>query len=107
MDGLSDPKSENLFSERRTPDPGSIFHDGRDPLALSGQDRNVVQRIAIDDEQVGEGATGHHAEFALHANDLGADRRGLADRFERSDDVGTNRQFIALKLMYVAEQVRP
>src|SRR5689334_5110152 len=61
----------------------SGLHDDRKVSALLLQQLEVLERVAVDDNQVGKGALLQTADLALHACDLGADRGSRADDLRR------------------------
>ena len=42
-------------------------HDQLEPALRIGEDANILQRVSIDDEQIGVGSRRHHAHLSLHA----------------------------------------
>src|SRR5262245_4329805 len=83
----------------------AALHDHRKVLALPLQQLQVLQRIAVDDEQVGKGARLQAAELALHAHDLGADRGSRADDLGRRQHLRAERELLRLRHLQLAEQI--
>src|SRR5262249_29118002 len=54
----------------------AALHDGGQVPALLLEQAEVAERVAVDDEEIGEGAGGNHAELAFLAEQPGGDRRG-------------------------------
>ena len=52
----------------------AALHDERHVPALLGQERQILQRIAVDDDEVGEGAGRDAADLAFHAQTRGPHR---------------------------------
>ena len=65
----------------------------------------ILERIAVDHEQVGKGARLQAAKLALHAGDLGADRGGGADDLGRRQHLRTQRKLFGLRHLQLAEQI--
>ena len=42
-------------------------HDQLEPALGIGEDTNILQGVAVDDEQIGRGPRHHHAHLPLHA----------------------------------------
>src|SRR5882762_5660147 len=63
------------------------LHDQREMFALIAKQRKVFQRIAVDQDGVGEGACLQRTHSARHAQHLGADRGRRADDLDRRDDL--------------------
>ena len=66
------------------PHERATLHDGQQ-LGRVLQDGDVGQRVAVDDEQVGQVALPHRSELVGPAHELGAVPRGPADDVERRD----------------------
>jgi hypothetical protein len=81
------------------------LHDDRKVLALSREQFQILERVAVDDEQIGEGARLQAADLALHAGDLGADRGRGADDLGRRQHLRAQRKLLRLRHLQLAEQV--
>src|SRR6185295_6919293 len=81
------------------------LHDDRQVLALTGQQFELPDRIAVDDQEVGERAGLHHSEPAGHAHDLGTDDRGLPDDLDRRKNLAAQQELAALIDLQLAEEI--
>src|SRR5258708_11833056 len=81
------------------------LHDDREVSAFFLKQLQVLERIAVDDEQIGERARLQAAELALHADDLGADRGGRTDDLGRRQHLGAKRELVRLRDLQLSEQV--
>src|SRR5687768_12554125 len=61
-------------------------HDQIELVAISREQPDILQRIAVDDDQVGMGLGPDAAEPALLHQNLCAHRRGLAQHLERREN---------------------
>src|SRR5438477_4341253 len=77
----------------------------RQVLALAGQQFDILDRIAVDDEDIGEGARLHHAELAGHTQNFGAYERGLANDLDRRQNLAAEQEFAALVDLQLAEKI--
>ena len=73
--------------------------------ALVEEQLELLERIAVDHDQVGEGAGLDDAELALVAQDLGADGGGLADDLDRLQHLGAEHELAALLDLELAQKV--
>src|SRR5215472_5558841 len=71
------------------------------------QQADVLQGIALDDEQVGDGIRPQATELALLAQYPRANQRRGPDDLRRRKDLATQDEFAALFYLKRAEQVRP
>src|SRR5262245_4850758 len=83
----------------------SALHDGGEILALLLQHAEIAQRIALDDQKVGEGAGLETAELAHLAHDLGADQGGGADDLDRLLHLRTDDKLARLLALQLPQQV--
>src|SRR6266404_7987230 len=81
------------------------LHDHRQMGALIEEQLELLQRIAVDHDQVGEGAGLDDAELALLAQHLGADGGGLADDLERLQHLGAEHELAALLDLELAQKI--
>src|ERR1051325_8112594 len=63
----------------------SCLHDQREMFALIAKQRKVFQRIAVAQDDVGEGTCLQRTHFARHAQHVGADRGRRTDDLDRRD----------------------
>src|SRR4051812_25256170 len=83
----------------------SALHDDGEMRALVLKEAEILQRVAVDDEEVGIGAGGDDAELTLHLQELGVDERRRADDLEGRQDLGADEKLAALMDMHRAEKV--
>ena len=81
------------------------LHDHRQVRALVEEELELLERIAVDHDQVGQRAGCDGAELAVHAQDLRADGRGLADDLDRLQHLGAMDELQALVDLQRAQQV--
>src|SRR5471032_2733021 len=81
------------------------LHDHRQVAALVEEELELLQRIAIDHDQVGIGTRLDDAELAFLAQDLRADGRGLADDLQRLQHLAPEDEFAALLDLQWAQQI--
>src|SRR5690348_617603 len=81
------------------------LHDHRQVLALVEEELEILQRIAVDHDQVGKSTGLDDAELAFLPQDLGADRRRLPDDLERLQHLGAENELAALLDLELAQQV--
>src|SRR5216683_1790122 len=95
------------------PSPQSIqveaaaLHDRHQGPVRRLEQSDVLERIAVDDEQVGERLRPQAAELALHPQHPRSNQRRRADDFQIRDDLGAEREFTALVDLKRSEQIRP
>src|SRR5450755_1969769 len=70
------------------------FHDRPDMAFRLGEKPDVLQRIAVDDQQIGSSALGDHAKFALHSQELRGRRRGRADDVDGALNARTQQELL-------------
>src|SRR5437868_3428489 len=91
--------------------PQLVFHDlaaaddHAQVLAVGREQRDVLERIAVDHQQVGVRARRDAAELALLQHQLGVDGGGLPQELERREDFAANGELAALLHVGRAEQV--
>src|SRR6185295_586219 len=83
----------------------SALHDGGQKLALLLQDAQIAQRTALDDQEIGEGASLEAAELAHLADDLGADQGGGPDDLDRLLHLRTDDKLAGLLALQLPQQV--
>src|SRR5216683_3382498 len=83
----------------------SAFHDRRQMRTLVGQQRDVPQRIAVDDKEIGIGARRDHSELALALQQPRVDQGGGADDLGRRERLGTDQELARLVDLQLAEKV--
>src|SRR4051812_7820373 len=74
----------------------AALHNGSEILALLLEQAKVLQRIAIDDDQIGEGAGLQRAELAFLPHDTRANGRRLPDDLDWRENFGAQQEFTAL-----------
>src|SRR5216684_6359034 len=85
----------------------SALHDRHQGPVRRLEQSDVLERIAVDDEQVGERLRPQAAELALHPQHPRSNQRRRADDFQIRDDLGAEREFTALVDLKRSEQIRP
>src|SRR5450759_4916484 len=81
------------------------LHDDRKVLAFLLKQLQVLERVAIDNEQIGKSAWLQAAKLALHAHDLGADRGGRTDDVDRRQHPRAERELLRLRHLQLTEQI--
>src|SRR5262245_38267594 len=74
----------------------AALHDRAEMFALLLEQAEVLQRVAIDHDEVGIGAGFQRADFPFHAYDTRAGRGRGADDFDRAQHLAANRELAAL-----------
>src|SRR3546814_9544407 len=65
----------------------AVVHDDGQVRAIGGEQFDIAQGIAIDQQQVGERTRRDHAELTLHVQNFGIDRRGGMQDVDRFQDL--------------------
>src|SRR5262245_37620974 len=73
----------------------AALHDGTEMLALLLEQAEVLQRIAVDHDEVGVGAGLQRADFPIHAHDARAGRGRGADDLDRAQHLAADRELAA------------
>ena len=81
------------------------LHDDGEMLALILEQRKVLQGVAIDDQQIGEGARSQRSDLALQPQDLRGDDRCRADDLDGRYHFAPQRELAALVPVQLAQQV--
>src|ERR1700722_14645940 len=92
--GRSDLNPSSLFQRILVELAG--LHDHRQMGALIEEQLELLQRIAVDEDEIGEGARLHDAELALLAQNLDAHEGRLRDDLQRLQDSRAIDEFLAL-----------
>jgi GNAT superfamily N-acetyltransferase len=71
---LPPAKKRSLTSKAITVQPAGL-HDEHEVQVWVGQDADVFERVAVDDQQISPSALGHHADVTLATREARADRR--------------------------------
>src|SRR3546814_1658582 len=80
-------------------------HDDVQVRAIGGEQFDIAQGIAIDQQQVGERTRRDHAELTLHVQNFGIDRRGGMQDVERFQDLPAKAELGSLSRMRLSHQV--
>src|ERR1700738_1893334 len=83
----------------------AALHDNRQMRPLLGEDRDIPQRVAVDDEEIGEGAGGDDAELALALQQPRLDQRDGGDDLGRRQRLGADQELARLVDLELAEKV--
>src|SRR5262245_23844183 len=83
----------------------AALHDHRQVLALPLQQLQILEGIAVDDKQIRKCVRLHTTDLALHAHNLRTDRRGRTDDLGRRQHLRTQRKFLRLRHLQLAEQI--
>src|SRR5216684_3741092 len=94
-------------SPQAIPVEPAALHDRHQGPVRRLEQSDVLERIAVDDEQVGERLRPQAAELALHPQHPRSNQRRRADDFQIRDDLGAEREFTALVDLKRSEQIRP
>ena len=73
--------------------------------ALVLKQAEVLQRIAVDDDDISEGTRLDAAKFALVTQQFGADGGCRSNDLERRQHFGAEREFLRLLDLQLAEQI--
>jgi len=79
------------------------LHDDGEMLALIREQCKVLQGIAVDNQEIGEGAGGERADLAFEPQDLRGDGRCRADDLDRGHHLAPERELAALVPMQLAQ----
>src|SRR5215469_7112833 len=94
---------------RRSAEPVLVelptLHDGREVRALVLEELEIVDRIAVDDEEISESAGGDHTQLPLLTQHAGRHRRGRLDDLERLHHLTPDQELTALLVLELAKQV--
>ena len=74
-------------------------------FALAGQQFELLDRVAVDHEDVGERPRRHDAELARHPDDFSSHERRLPDDFDRRQDLAAQHELAALVHLQLAEKI--
>src|SRR3954464_8189218 len=83
----------------------AALHDHAEVTALVLKHREVLQRIAVDQDEVGEGAGLERPELAFLAQHLGPDRRRRADDLDWRNRLPAQHELAALINLERAEEI--
>jgi hypothetical protein len=83
----------------------AILHDDRDRRALVLQQRPILQRIILHNEQVRQGTRLDHPELALHPEQSCGDKRSGPQYFDPGKHLCTQGEFARLVAVHFRQQI--
>jgi hypothetical protein len=83
----------------------SRLHDGRQMPSLVLKQLEIGYRVAVHEEQVGDGTGLDDAEPTRHADDLGADEGRRANGVQRAHHFGAQQKLPRLLLLQLTQEV--
>src|SRR5437870_5046463 len=83
----------------------SALHDHGEMLTLLLQDAQILEWIAVDDQEVRESAGLEAAELAHLAYDLGSNQRGSADNLDRLLHLGADEELARLLALQLSQEI--
>src|SRR5436305_12570244 len=86
-------------------DEAPVEHDVREMTAIGGEEMDVLQRVAVDDEKICERARFNDTQLTFHLQNLGVDGRGGVQNVKWRENLAAQRELRALPGVVRAQKV--